>query len=262
MHFGTLLFLLIVFAVVAIWVNRRIGAHRQAQATEADGEAGSKQGWFANGARARTKERNRAFRAWAVTAFAGQPSIQRWLAELPDESIALLTPKVIDFCTDMGFEFTWLLDHTLDQERTLALRLQAIASRYIQSCYEATLTLGEVMAFQSWQEFTRTPASKAQVALAQRVLAQLIEDGVLPPTDQSQPAAPTREAEAALIQTVQEAAEKYPTAFRTAWASVICTPLAPDPPTSAIPDWLKRPWRYTTDVVQTTLNGHAVKSTN
>ena len=262
MNFGTLLFLLILFTIVALYVNRRIQARQQAQADATAGEPTSNQSGVANGLWPRNKEQSRAFRAWAVTAFAGQPAIQRWLAELSDDSIRLLVPKVADFCTDMGFEFNWLLQHTIDQERTLAPRLQAIACRYIETCYEATLLLDEVMAFQSWQEFTQTPPSKAQLALAQRVLAQLIEDGVLPPTTPTQPTAPTREAEAALLQSVREAAESDPAAFRAAWASVLHTPVDPQPSTIPIPDWLKRSWTYTTDTVQATLNGHTAKSIN
>lgn len=258
-----MLFLLILFTGVAIWVNRRIQARQQAQGADtAAGEPERSQGWFANGQRTRPKEQSRAFRAWAVVAFAGQPAIQRWLAELSDESILLLAPKVADFCADMGFTFNWLLDHTLDQERALAPRLQAIACRYIETCYEATLLLDEVTAFQSWQEFSQTPPNKAQLALAQRVLAQLVEDGVLPLTTPTQPTAPTREAEAALLQRVREAAETYPAAFRAAWESALHTPVDPQPPSIPIPDWLKRAWSRTTDTVQATLNGHTTKATN
>jgi hypothetical protein len=223
MNFMALLVLLGGFAWLAVFADRRIQARKQARLVAAEPETETKldQRWRAPWRRSQPLEQVQAFRAWAVATFADQPVLQQWLAALSDDAIQLLTTKLTDFCTDLGFEFGWLLEHKVDQEGTLSPRLQTIAVQYIEACYQAYLVQDDIKVFQTWQDFTQHPYRKDQQALAQRVLAQLLDHGLTPAAAHSLLTAPAKEREVYIVQAVREAAEKQPDAFRAVLKTVV-----------------------------------------
>ncbi len=231
----TLFVLLGVFAWLAVVADRRIQARKQADLAAAQSTTETKlaRNWRAPWRRPRPIEKTQTFRAWAVTSFADQPALQHWLAALSDEAIQLLTAKLTDFCTDLGFEFDWLLDHKVDQEGTLAPRLQSIALQYIAACYQALLVQEDVKVFQTWLDFTEQPYRKEQQALAQYLLAKLLAQGLTPPAVQNLLTAPEKEREIYVVQAVREAAQKHPAAFRAVLKNVlniaVDTPSATEP---------------------------------
>ncbi|MCX6044253.1 MAG: hypothetical protein NT075_04020 [Chloroflexi bacterium] len=227
MEFIALLVLLAGFAWLAVWADRRIQLQKHARlaatATPTESETKPNQGWLAGWRRPQPKNNVQAFRTWATAAFADQPVLQHWLASLSDEVIQLLTVKLTDFCTDLGFEFVWLLDGKVDKETTFAPRLQIIAVQYIEACYQAYLAQDDVKTFQAWQGFTQHPYGKEQLALAQRVLAQLLDLDLTPAAARSLLTAPAKERDVYVVQAVLEAAEKHPDTFRTVLKAVLTT---------------------------------------
>lgn len=228
-----LLLLLIFFAWLAIAVDRRIQARKQAHAaavaTQPASEPQPNQGRRVPWRRSQPTKAVTAFRTWAVSTFADQPTIQHWLAALGDDAIELLTAKLSDFCHDLGFEFDWLLEHKVDEDHVLAPRLQAIVVQYIEACYQAVIVQDEVKAFQAWQDFAQHPYRKEQQALAQRLLARLLAEGLTPPAAQSLLTAPEKEREIYIVQAVREAAEKHPAAFRAVLKTVLNPSADPAP---------------------------------
>jgi len=246
MDFIVLLVLLGGFGWLAVWADRRIQARKQASveaaAAQPPTEPELNQGRRARWHRPDQKATVSAFRTWAVVVFAEQPVIEHWLATLSDDAIQALTAKLTDFCTDMGFEFAWLLGCKVDQEATLAPRLQTIVIHYIEACYQAWLVQEDIKAFQVWQDFTQHPYRQDQQALAQRVLAQLLDQGLTPTAARSLLTGPEKEREIYVVQAVREAAEKHPDAFRAVLKAVVMTNNDLTPAPETITQRLMRAW--------------------
>lgn len=246
MDFILLLVLLGSFGWLAVWADRRIQAHKQARleaaATPPAAATKTDQGWRALWQRRQPKDDGQAFRTWAAVTFANQPPLQQWLAALPDDAIQPLNAKLADFCTDLGFTFAWLLEHKVDQDATLAPRLQTIVIYYIEACYQAYLLQEDVKAFQIWQDFTQHPYRQDQQVLAQRLLAQLIEQGLTPTAARSLLTASEKEHAVYVVQAVREAAEKYPDAFRAVLKALVTANHDLTPTPEMIIDRLKRTW--------------------
>lgn len=228
MSFVTLLVLLGCFAWLTVWVDRRIKAQQEVNearaAMQSPPEPIWKQYWPLFWPQAQPMNAAGAFRPWAATTFATQPDIQHWLAALSDNAIQLLTAKLTDFCTDMGFEFSWLLQHTVDHDVTVAPHLESIAVHYIEACYQAYVIQDDIKVFQAWQDFTQNPYGKEQQVLAQRLLIQAFDQGLVSINAESLQTAPAQERAVYTVQAIREAAEKQPNAFRAILKTVLKTP--------------------------------------
>ncbi len=246
MNFIALLILLGGFAWLAVLTGRRIQARKQARAEMATrqpvSETQPNQGWRAPWQRPKPKEMVAAFRTWAVATFADQPDCQQWLTGLSDEAVQVLAAKIADFCSDLGFEFDWLLEHKVDQAAALAARLQTIVVQYIEACYQACLFQDDVKVFQAWQDFTQHPYRKEQQALAQHVLEQLLDQGLAPAAAHSLLTAPEKEREIYVVQAVREAAEKRPDNFQAVLKAVVMNGNGITPVPEAVIKRVKRTW--------------------
>jgi hypothetical protein len=201
-----LLLLLALCAWFAIAGDRYIQKRRRAKTTSA-------------------RQKNQMFRDWAQASFAGNSGFQRWLAELTDEAIEALLAKLAAFCFDLGFQIDWLLEGKIAQDAALASRLQTLASQYVEACYEASQLQDDIGVFEAWRDYREHPFGKKQQALAQRLLTQLIDDGVSPAAAQSLLTRPEKERGIWVDSAVREAASKNPPGFRSALKHVLAAPV-------------------------------------
>lgn len=251
----SLLLLVTSFAVLAVWVDRRIEAREAAAAALPTSETKRDQGWRTR-FRQPPAEPLSCFRTWAVTTFADQPKVQAWLAALPDEALSVFKEKLAAFCTDLGFELTWLVQNKLDSSTHLRSPLEAVVMHYVDACYQATLIYEDVQVFQIWQDFTQNPYGKDQQTLALQLFPQLIEQALAPSAASSLLTMPEKEREIYLVQAIRESAEKHPLAFQAVLKAVVTTPARPTPPIEAIFDQLKRPLlRRTERKAESAVNG-------
>lgn len=264
MDFIVLLVVLGGFGWLAVWTDRRIQTRKQAQLEAAVATPSSETkpalGWRLPWQQSQPSTEVQAVRAWAVATFTDQPDLQQWLASLSDDAMCLLTAKLADFCTDMGFPFEWLLTQKVDQDEALATHLRAIATQYIAACYHAYLLQDDMTVFQTWQEFTDHPYRKPQQVLAQRLLVQLLAQGLTPPAAQSLLIAPEKEREIYVVQAVREAAEKHPIAFRSVLKTALNTPADPALAPETITSRLLRGWRHPTNGAQPMETGRPTAS--
>ena len=100
----------------------------------------------------------------------------------------------------------------------------------------------DVKVFQTWQDFTQHPYRQDQQALAQRLLAQLLDQGLTPAAARSLLTAPEKEREVYVVQAVREAAEKHPAAFRTVLKAVVKANNELTPAPETIINRLKHAW--------------------
>lgn len=237
----SLLLLLTGFAVLAVWVDRRIEARQAAASALSTSETKSDQGWRTRFRQPSPSDTLPSFRTWAVTTFADQPKVQVWLAALPDEALGVFKEKLAAFCTDLGFELTWLVQNKLDGSTTLRSPLETVVMHYVDACYQATLIYEDVQVFQVWQDFMQNPYGKDQQTLALQLLPPLIEQALAPTAANSLLTMPEKERQIYLVQAIRESAEKQPLAFQAVLKAVLTTPARPTPPVEAILDQLKRP---------------------
>lgn len=201
-----LIFLLIIVAWLSVNVDRAIAERKRAQQST-------------------TQLRLQHFRAWADTGFTGNRTLQQWLAQLPDEAIQALIDKLMEFCVDLGFELDWVLAKKTAHDAALAARLHEIVAQYVESCYDAYLSQGDIRVFETWLNYNEAPFGKDQQAFAERLLTQLIDVGVSPPASQSLLTTPDKERDTYIHYAVREAAEKDPHAFRSVLKNVLSTPV-------------------------------------
>lgn len=84
--------------------------------------------------------------AW-VENESGERLLAAWLKNLPEEALVALSGGVSAFCSELGFEISWLLEHQLDEEPKLKALISQIVLNYLSACYQAALSWADTHTF-------------------------------------------------------------------------------------------------------------------
>ena len=155
------------------------------------------------------------FRTWVTGAFDEEPEIRQWLSSLSGEQLEAYTTYLENFCQDMGFELSWLLEGRMAQEPALSSKLEKILLRYSQASHEAVSTQQEVMAFTALYDYLQKPVSHQNLALSQKVFGKLIEKGLTPINISDHLSLSGRERKIQISQVIQATAAEYPETFKS-----------------------------------------------
>lgn len=195
--------LIVMIGTISIFVDRRLQAHKRAEAAAAESAA---KGTNHANAEANTKpagtlvtdlaEKMRQlrqsssfarpptvtveqFRRWCNDAFATDQAddqiVRRWLAALSDAGMAAFIKQLERFCADMNTQLSWLIEEKLAMTPALQERTTAMVRHYCRACHQAALSQSDVYAFEALQAFVHYPASNRSQAFGQKLFAQLLD---------------------------------------------------------------------------------------
>jgi hypothetical protein len=153
------------------------------------------------------------FRTWMNSVAADDTAVKEWLNGLSDEGIQAFTKHLETFCTDMGFELGWLIDHQLEQNPELTQMATAIVLNYCRACQQAALAQEDLEAYKKLKAFEQHPANKRQQAFGEKLFARVIEEGLVVGSVSDYLGAPPEERSRLMVEAVRKAAEKNPQAF-------------------------------------------------
>lgn len=168
------------------------------------------------------------FRNWATFAFADDPEIQGWLSTLADEQIAALAEHLSEFCRDMGFELSWLLEGKVDQNPDLMQELAQIVLLYSRASYRAVSIQEEVEIFRIYHRYMQDPKSRPNREMGEHLFGKLVEQGMSDVTISEHLAASRRMREQQIIETIENAATKQPRKFRSMLKTVLIERTMPE----------------------------------
>jgi hypothetical protein len=246
----SLLILSVTVAFLSILFDRRIQARKRARlAAQTKNRSKVALRRFANLSLPRQKFWQRTppvdplqpMRDWVTMLFAEEPTIKEWLATLSREKLVQLMENLAQFCHELGFELTWLLDQTtakqIETYREMKGHLQAVTMQYVRACYEASQAQSDLKVFQTWQHFEQNADLPEQQPFAQRLFAKLLEKGITPLAANALVMASPEERQKYIIQAIRIAAEAHPTEFQAILKEIVFPP----PPTVIISQ-PKRRW--------------------
>lgn len=163
---------------------------------------------------------------WSNQALVEDQMVKQWLNTLPEEVFADFAQALATFCNQMNFELSWLLDHAVDQQPTLAPMLAEVVTDYARACRTAALAQPDISVFKTYQAFVQSPYEKAHHAFAQKLFTQLVERGLTPPISPTLFMATEHERQIYMVQTIRQAAEKRPAEFTQTLRTVVAAPTA------------------------------------
>ncbi|MCE7984882.1 MAG: hypothetical protein DYG89_27225 [Caldilinea sp. CFX5] len=161
------------------------------------------------------------FRTWATTALVEDEKVVRWLNALSPAANVAFTQQVAEFCREMGFELTALLNGELTQLPTAEQKARAIVLLYCRTNREAAFAQDEFDASKRLLAYLRAPTRKNNQRFGQNLYRKLAEHGLAqtPPIDVTK--ATDAEVHAQLLATIRQVAAQQPDTFTTVLAKVM-----------------------------------------
>lgn len=175
------------------------------------------------------------FRDWAASAFSDVPEIEGWLAALADEQIAALAEHLTEFCRDMGFELSWLLEGEVDQNPELMEGLAQIVLLYSRASYQAVTLQEEVEIFRIYHRYMESPRSRANREMGEHLFGKLVEQGMCDVTISEHLASSNRKRQQQIVETIQRTAREHPQMFRSTLKAVLIERTMPETEADSTP---------------------------
>ena len=230
--------LLLGVGTVSVVVDRRLQARRQRAETTSDGESSGESivdrttgavmnawatttGWTNRMLRRTPADLPQSFRTWAVQAAEDDPTLTDWLNGLSDQGLEAFTKHVAAFCTDMGFELSWLVEQRFDRNPDLAEAAGRVVLHYCRACQQAAMTQDDLEVFKQLLAFERNPSRRKSREFGEKVYAKLVEAGLVTATMSEYLATPRREQPQYLMNAMREAAESNSADFNRVLREVV-----------------------------------------
>ena len=190
------------------------------------------------GAHRQPADLTKQFLAWADTALTDQQALQAWLQRLPEQGQRILTQRLAAFCSDIGFELVWLVDHHLDIDPAVAQSAKEVVVHYCRACYLAVTIFGDLQLLKPYLVMKETPGDKMHRALGQQLYTDLVAAKLAAPLPAEIALAPESTRWEYVIGAIDQAVTNHPAevcemikqAARTAAASTV-----PEVQTAATP---------------------------
>ena len=153
------------------------------------------------------------FRAWIAKAGAENPSLNQWVQGLSEEGLQAFTDHVAAFCSEMGFELSWVGQQRLDTHPELARSFEKVVLDYCRACYEAAAAQDELEVYRTLQAFEDNPSSRKTQAFGQKLFAKVVEAGWTTVSMSEYLLATPKEQQQLMVRAIQEAAKTHGAMF-------------------------------------------------
>jgi hypothetical protein len=144
---------------------------------------------------------------------ADDTAVKEWLNGLSDEGIQAFTKHLETFCSDMGFELGWLVDHQLEPNPELQQMATAMVLNYCRACQLAALAQSDLEAYKKLKAFEQQPTNRKHQAFGEKLFAKVIEEGLVVGSVSDYLGAPPEQRARLMVEAFRKAAEKNPQAF-------------------------------------------------
>jgi hypothetical protein len=153
------------------------------------------------------------FQTWVAKACAEDPSLNQWMQGLSKEALQAFTDHVSAFCTEMGFEPSWVTQQRLDAHPEVARAFERMVLNYCRACHEAAAAQEELEVYKTFQAFEDNPSSRKSHAFGQRLFAKVVEAGLSSVSMSEYLTATPKEQQQYMLRAVREAAKNHSAAF-------------------------------------------------
>jgi len=150
------------------------------------------------------------FLRWADEQLGDEPELRQWLHSVPEVGIQLLTQRLADFCTDIGFELTWVLNGSLQIDKTLHATIRRVIVNYCRSCYYAVTAFPDLRSIQPYLDFQAAPTDKANRPFGMQLYAELAAAKLTQPASPNALLADEPERWSYVVQAIAGAAAAHP----------------------------------------------------
>lgn len=235
MGFFPLVLLLVGVGAVSVIVEERLQARKQRAATARADEGGEAtaassitdrlwsevKGWSDRIMHRTPADLPPRFRAWAVQAAADDRAVKDWLNALSEEGLQAFTEHLGAFCSDMGFELSWLVKQRFDKHPELAQAAERIVLHYCRACLQAALIQEDLEVYKQLLAFEQDPFSRKNRAFGERLFAKVVEEGLVAARMPEYFLAPPKERQQLAVAAIRQAAAKDSAAFNRAVKEVM-----------------------------------------
>jgi len=221
----TLIIVLVVVSLVAVWLDRRWQA-RQVSPTEEPAATATWSDWF-KGLGSRFRRNKKAelaqqFQDWAKQSLEKEAGLRNWLTALSPEGIKALTEQLNAFCADLNVSLWWLVEQQLDSDPELKQKVEEIVVSYCRACWNAAQMQQELQVFETYHAFMQNPTHRKYREFSQDLYAKLVEAGLVESPRLSEVLlASTKKRQAYITKAIQEVAEKDRQAFNRVLEAVV-----------------------------------------
>jgi hypothetical protein len=217
---------------VSVIVDRRLQARKRAAATisgtaepAAQAENTTSNGkvswwrgvtnWSPNFIRKQPADLPQQFRTWANNA-TDDAVVKEWLNGLDDEGIQAFTKHLQGFCTDMGFELSWIVTRQLESDPALAQTTRDIVLHYCRACQQAASAQDDFELHKKLEAFEQNPTSKKHQEFAEKLFAKVAEAGLVAGSISDYFGASPKERSRLMVEAIHKAAATNREAFNRA----------------------------------------------
>lgn len=151
---------------------------------------------------------------WAAQNLAETSALRAWLLALREEEITILAERLDSFCVDLGFAFAWLFDPMLQVNQALNSAMTAAVTAYCTAVWQTVHVRDDIHAYKAFLAFEQNPQKQENQAFAQRLYAQLIAKGLIPPPPPDLVLAAIEERDAYVLAAIRQAAQQDNIAFQ------------------------------------------------
>ena len=175
------------------------------------------------------------FRVWTRETFAHEEALNQWLSALSPDAHKAFTQQVAEFCDEMGFALTDLIDGELAEIPATAQQAQTIVLQYCRANQQAALAQDDFDAAKQFLAYLRAPTHKANLHFGQRLYGKLIEEKLVPPPSFDMMLASEEKRRANSLAAIHHAASQQPAAFNAVLKAVALDGIEPvgDSPASS-----------------------------
>lgn len=170
---------------------------------------------------ARQADQAQRFRAWATTTLAEDEKVVRWLTVLSPAANLAFTQQVAEFCQQMGFELTALVDGELEQLPTAEQKAREIVLLYCRTNRQAAFAQDEFDASKRFLAYLRAPTQRGNQLFGQTLYRKLAEHGLTAPSRFDVTQASEAEVHTQILTTIRQVATQQPEAFTTVLGKVM-----------------------------------------
>lgn len=155
------------------------------------------------------------FRAWATVALAEDAQVVRWLNALSPAANVAFTQQVAEFCREMGFDLSALLNGELEQLPTAEQKAREIVRLYCRTNRQAAFAQDEFDASKRLLAYLRAPTQKSNQLFGQTLYRKLAEQGLTPTPPVDLTKATAAAVHTQILTTIRQVATQQPEAFTT-----------------------------------------------
>ncbi len=175
------------------------------------------------------------FRTWVMAAAGDDADLKRWLSGLGDEQFADFTGHVDTFCISVGFELAWLVNGEFDKMPGLVANAAQVVTNYCRSCAQAAAAQIELNGFRDYRDYLQNPDSRKGRVYGEKLLDHLLAAGMTTVSLSDFLGVSAKTKQEHVLQAIQSAAEKNPTAFNRALIALSAAEPSPAPQAEPTP---------------------------